>query len=161
MIYFLTGSAGKFREIKAIMPEIEQLKLDLAEIQSLSSQAVIEHKLAQAATLTQEAFFVEDTSLVFHCLNNLPGTFVKWFEQSLGLAGEADLVGRYQDHSATATTMIGYRDQEGNNHYFEGQVHGTIVSPRGGGFGWDAIFVPRGYDKTFGELGIEIKNTLS
>jgi inosine triphosphate pyrophosphatase len=161
MIYFITGSSGKFREAKAIMPDIQQLKLDLDEIQSLSPQVVIEHKLSQAALHHNGPFFVEDTSLVFHCLKDLPGTYVKWFEQSLGLDGEAELVSHYDDHLATATTMIGYRSAAGKNHYFTGQVDGTIVAPRGGGFGWDAIFVPDGYEQTFGELGLAVKNTLS
>jgi len=46
---------------------------------------------------------------------------------------------------------------------FEGIVEGSIVDlPRGsGGFGYDPIFVPSGFDKTFGELPIELKNQIS
>jgi non-canonical purine NTP pyrophosphatase (RdgB/HAM1 family) len=47
-------------------------------------------------------------------------------------------------------------------HFFEGKVKGTVVSPRGAnGFGWDVIFVPEGYDKTFGEMSFEEKNRIS
>jgi XTP/dITP diphosphohydrolase len=46
---------------------------------------------------------------------------------------------------------------------FEGTVAGTIVDPPRGehGFGYDPIFVPRGFDQTFGELSAEIKNRIS
>jgi XTP/dITP diphosphohydrolase len=51
----------------------------------------------------------------------------------------------------------------GEVHYFEGRCNGNIVKvPRGaGGFGYDPIFVPEGYDQTFGELPPEVKNKLS
>ena len=48
-------------------------------------------------------------------------------------------------------------------HLFEGIVNGEIMRERSGvgGFGYDPIFRPDGYDKTFGELGADIKNTIS
>ena len=46
---------------------------------------------------------------------------------------------------------------------FKGEVPGVIVSPRGpvDSFGWDPIFQPNGFDKTFAELGSEQKNQIS
>lgn len=46
---------------------------------------------------------------------------------------------------------------------FEGIVDGEIISERRGGegFGYDPIFQPDGYDKTFAELGLDIKNKIS
>ena len=48
-------------------------------------------------------------------------------------------------------------------YFFEGIIHGTITdSPRGeGGFGYDPIFIPDGYDKTFAELPSDVKNQIS
>ena len=48
-------------------------------------------------------------------------------------------------------------------HKFEGIVNGEIIRERRGGegFGYDPIFQPEGYDKTFAELGADIKNTIS
>ena len=48
-------------------------------------------------------------------------------------------------------------------HKFEGIVNGEIISERRGGegFGYDPIFQPEGYDKTFAELGADIKNHIS
>ena len=51
----------------------------------------------------------------------------------------------------------------GEEHYFEGIVKGEIIHQKEGtnGFGYDPIFKPSGYNKTFGELSEEIKNSLS
>jgi XTP/dITP diphosphohydrolase len=48
-------------------------------------------------------------------------------------------------------------------HLFEGIVRGTIINERRGegGFGYDPIFVPEGYEHTFAQLGSEIKNSIS
>ena len=161
-LYFITGNAGKFREISAIIPGIEQLKLDLDEIQSLDPQVVIEHKLAQAASMHDGQFIVEDTSLIFGCIKPLPGTMIKWFEESLGAAGMSDLVLRYPDRSAVAQITIGYRDGQGQTHFFAAQYSGEVVSPRGdNGFGWDPMFVAEGQAKTNAELTTEQKNVFS
>ena len=52
---------------------------------------------------------------------------------------------------------------DGKTYYFEGIVNGTIVEERKGtdGFGYDPIFIPEGYTKTFAELGVDIKNQIS
>lgn len=51
----------------------------------------------------------------------------------------------------------------GQQHFFHGKVDGCIISERrgDGGFGYDPVFVPEGYDKTFAELGNEVKNGMS
>lgn len=51
----------------------------------------------------------------------------------------------------------------GETHFFDGEVRGCITTEeRGeGGFGYDSMFVPEGYDKTFAELGEDIKNKIS
>lgn len=162
MLYFVTGSAGKFREISALIPEIKQLTLDLDEIQNLDPHLVIAHKLEQAAQVHDGEFIVEDTSLCLDVLGGLPGTYIKWFEQAIGLAGLGELAMKYPDQSAAARTVIGYRDQAGQRHFFTGELRGRLVLPRGkGGFGWDSIFVPEGYNQTFSELGPEKKSEMS
>ena len=161
-LYFLTGNAGKFREIQAIIPEVERLQLDLEELQSLDPKVVIEHKLAQAAKQHHGEFIVEDTSLELACLNGLPGTYIKWFENAIGIDGIAGLALKYDDRTVVARVTIGYRDARGQNHFFEGDCTGDIVESRGDkAFGWNPIFQPRGYDRTFGEMTLEEKNRIS
>lgn len=52
---------------------------------------------------------------------------------------------------------------DGEAHFFEGRVDGTIIeSPRGGeGFGYDPVFVPDGFSETFAEMSAEQKNKIS
>lgn len=52
---------------------------------------------------------------------------------------------------------------DGKAHYFEGEVSGRIIEERHGaqGFGYDPVFVPDGFDKTFAELELEEKNRIS
>jgi inosine triphosphate pyrophosphatase len=161
ILYFITGNAGKFTEISALIPNVRQLKLQLDEIQSLDPQVVIARKLEQAAKIQEGSFIVEDTSLSFNCLRGLPGPFITWFEATIGIDGLAALAGRYDDHRATAITTIGYRDHHGSTYYFKGSISGTIVPPAGTGFGWDPIFMPDGYDASFGVLGKVVKNKIS
>lgn len=162
-IAFVTGNAGKFGEVAALIPNLVQLKLELEELQGLDPRPIIEHKLNQAAQQHPGPLMVEDTSLGFDCLGGLPGVLIKWFEHSMDNAALANLVHRYDDHSATARCTIGYRDEQGNIAYFTGEVQGTIVPPRGtlNPYGWNNIFQPHGYSTTFAEMTIEAKNAVS
>ena len=162
MLYFITGNSGKFREIQAVIPEVQQLKLGVDEVQSLDPQVVIEHKLAQAASQQAGEFIVEDTSVILHCITPLPGTLIKWFEEGMGIARVADLVHRYDDHRATVRTTLGYRNAAGDTRYFAAEYRGTIVSPRGSnGFGFDPVFIAEGQTKTNAELTSTEKNAFS
>lgn len=159
---FITGNAGKFREIADIIPNLTQHPLDLDEIQSLNARTVIGHKLTQAAALYTGAFIVEDTSLELHCLGGYPGTMIKWLEQSIGTEGIADLVLRYDNHRATAITTIGYRGDNGEEWYATGRTEGTIVAPTiSDSFGWNSIFMPTGASTTFAGMSIAEKNNFS
>jgi XTP/dITP diphosphohydrolase len=78
-----------------------------------------------------------------------------------------------QPRSVSSQTEIKSRDEwsvatqtmenEMEVHYFEGIVEGEIINVRRGteGFGYDSVFVPAGYDKTFAEMSMEEKNALS
>ena len=149
-LYFITGSKNKFEEIQSIIPNIEQLDLSLPEIQSIDAEEIIKAKLQEALKHKDAEFIVEDTSLYFDELNGLPGPLIKWFMKTIGNQGLPKLV---TNKSAKAKTIIGYAKNPENIHFFEGVINGQIVEPKGEtNFGWDPIFQPVGYDKTFAEL---------
>lgn len=162
MIYFITGNKNKLAEIHAVLPEVEQLEIDLPEIQEIDAQKIIQAKLVEALNHQKGEFIVEDTSLHLDCLNGLPGPLIKWFLQTIGNQGLAELAEKLGNDRAEAVTMIGYAKSQNQMQFFEGRVKGKIVNPRGETkFGWDPIFIPDGFDKTFAELGIEEKNKIS
>ncbi|NMB66726.1 non-canonical purine NTP pyrophosphatase [Candidatus Woesearchaeota archaeon] len=161
-LYFITGNKGKFEEVKCILPNVEQLDLDLPEIQDIDGKKIIKAKLLEALKHKKEELIVEDTSLYFNCLNGLPGPLIKWFMKAIGNEGLFNLVERFGNFKAEAKTIIGYAKNEKEIHYFEGSIKGTIVFPKGKlGFGWDSIFQPIGYSKSFAELTSEEKNEIS
>jgi len=161
-IYFITGNKSKFAEGKSVLPELEQFEIDLPEIQEFDARLIIKAKLREAFQHHQGEFIVEDTSLYLECLNGLPGPLIKWFLQTIGNTGLADLVDRFKNSKATARTLIGYAKSSNEVYFFEGKIDGHIVSPQGeAGFGWDSIFQPTGHEKTFKEMGIEEKNKIS
>lgn len=160
-LYFITGNQEKLKEVKAMVPEVEGIDLDLPEIQELDPMKIITGKLKEATKEREGEFFVEDTSLYFECLNGLPGPLIKWFLQSLGTRGIYELVSKYDNHKAVAKNVIGYSDGK-DIHFFVGEIKGKIVKPRGKtNFGWDSIFRPDGFEKTFAEMSQEEKNKIS
>jgi len=160
-IYFITGNENKLREAKAIMPEIQGLNLDLLEIQDIDPYKIIKHKVEEAKKQVQEKFIVEDVSFYLEATNGLPGPLIKWFLKTVGVEGLVKIAKTYENHKAQARCIIGYFDGK-ETKYFEGIVNGKITEPKGNnGFGFDVIFVPEGYDKTYSEMDEEEKNKLS
>jgi len=160
-LYFITGNKGKLAEVQNILGNVEALNIDLLEIQSLDAHEIIKAKLEEAKKHHDGDFIVEDTSLYFESMKGLPGPFIKWFMKTVGNDGLYKIAQVFGNFNAEAKTVIGYSDSEGKVSFFEGSIRGTIVSPRGEGFGWDPIFQPDGYTKTFGELTAEEKNSIS
>lgn len=145
---FITGNANKaeyFEKYAGI--EIDHIKLDQDEIQSLDLVEVVTHKAQQAYDQLQKPVFVEDVSLEFTAMGKLPGTFIKFFIEEIGLEKICRMLDSFDDRSATGRTAYAYCDQSGVK-VFEGSIDGIIPQyPMGeSGFGWDPIFVPDGYD---------------
>jgi len=162
MIYFITGNKNKFAEVKAILPEVKQLDIDLPEIQEIDAKEIIKEKLLEALKHKKGEFIVEDTSLYLDCLNGLPGPLIKWFLQTIGNDGLANLADKLGNDKAVAKTIIGYAKNSEKIYFFEGVIQGKIVRPKGdSNFGWDPIFLPDGHKKTFAEMSREEKNKIS
>ena len=158
MITFITGSAGKWEEVFALLGDVVRQKdLDLPEIQSLDVKEVIGAKLVEARkVITQGAILVDDSGYYFHALGRLPGVFSKFFYEELGLEGNVSLLEKLGDNHVTAYTQLGYMNEQGVISYFEGVVECTFVAPRGtNGFGFDPVFLPDGSDKTMAEMNDE------
>ncbi len=156
---FVTGNKNKVKEFENILNvKIKQADFNLEEIQAVEAGKVVEHKTREAFERAGEPVITEDTALYFNAWNGLPGALAKFFGDKLGWQGLADLLG--EDRGAAAETVIGFFD--GKKYIsFSGRIKGFIAKKASGnkGFGWDAIFIPDGFDKTFSEM--EDKNSFS
>ena len=160
-LLFLTGNKNKLSEAKDIMGDkfqIENKKVDLPEIQSTSVEEVITEKLKEAYKIVKKPVFCEDTGFHIKNMNNFPGALIKFYSEHLGNKGITKFNG---GSKAYAETVIGYHDGK-KIHFFKGKIDGTIPKkPKGKGFGWDPIFIPKGYNKSFAEISQEEKNKIS
>lgn len=175
-ITFVTGNANKLREVTAILCnntgndgiptvgkfKITNKKIDLDEIQG-SIEDVTKHKAKQAAEIVNGPVLVEDTCLGFNAYNNLPGPYIKWFVNSIGLDGLVKMLNGFDDKSANAITTFGFCEGPGKEVLlFQGITTGQIVKSTGPtDFGWDSIFKPDGFETTYAEMKGEAKNKIS
>ena len=111
--------------------------------------------------------FADDTGLEVAALDGEPGVYSARYAGGAGhdsLANMKKLLSRMEgvtDRRARFRTVIALI-LDGEVHEFEGIVRGTIATePHGdGGFGYDPVFIPEGYDRTFAELS-DVKNHIS
>ena len=151
---FITGNAGKAHQLELWLGRgVPHHKLDLVEIQSLDLREVVTEKVQEAYRQLRQPVLIEDVALTFHALGHLPGTLIKWFLAELGAEGVCQLMDGYSDRSATAEIIYGLHDGA-VVHYFHGRAPGRVAEqPRGRhGFGWNAVFIPEGSDKTYAEM---------
>ena len=162
MFKIITHNRNKYEEMKKIIPELEMLDMEYPEIQADSIEEVIDFALDYLSERIDGNFIIDDSGLFIHTLNNFPGVYSAYVFKTIGNEGILRLMEGKGDRSATFKTVIGLR-VEGQNFKFIGLCHGSISHvPRGNnGFGYDPIFIPEGYDKTFAEMSTEEKNRVS
>lgn len=166
-IYFATSNENKVSELAKTLGEhyeVERLAVDLPEVQSLNLHEIIEAKLSHAKELFPDrSLIVEDTSLEIDALGGLPGAFVKFFEQLVDDQGIYEMARGRQPTGkliGRAKVAIGLIHDDSIN-FFDGEIEGEVVKQQGEGWGFDRIFIPDGYDKRFGALGMEVKSAIS
>ena len=173
-IVFATNNAHKLQEVSEILEDkiqIMNLKDIHCEEEIPETSDTIEGNAYQKANYIYEHYhvdcFADDTGLEVEALNGAPGVYSARYAgpQHNSKDNIRKLLSDMQDienrnaQFRTAIVLI----LDGKMHLFEGTIKGTIIrSERGsGGFGYDSVFVPDGFEKTFAELGEEIKNKIS
>lgn len=173
-LLFVTHNAHKSEEVKAIVGNNFEV-MNLSEINFFdeipeTGNTFKENALQKAKFLHNRLgcnCFADDTGLEVDALNGEPGVY------SARYAGEPsntqrnieklleNLKGK-ENRKAQFTTVIAVI-LNNETHFFEGAISGQIIdNQRGeGGFGYDSVFIPDGYDKTFAELPAEVKNSIS
>lgn len=152
-LVFITGNEHKAEYLaKWLGIDVPHQKVDVDEIQSLDLREVVEHKARTAYTIVGKPVLVEDIALTFAAMGRLPGTLIKWFLQELGIDGTCRVGNAYEDKRAEAAIMYGLYDGR-ELRIFEGRKTGRIApEPRGESWGWNNMFIPDGWDKTYGEM---------
>jgi len=166
-IVFVTGNAGKLREVREILAqgtpvEMESRDLDLPEIQGTTQQVATE-KCRRAAELIGGPVITEDTALCFAAMNGLPGPYIKFFLRELGHEGLNRMLDGFPTRAAWALCTFAYSAGPGTEPIlFEGRTDGKIVPARGPpNFGWDPVFEAEDTGLTYAEMETKQKNAIS
>lgn len=177
-IVFATNNKHKLDEVRNILGEGFEV-VSLAEIGCTEdipeTGSTLKENAQQKAEYIYKKYgipcFADDTGLEVEALGGEPGIYSARYA-AINNAGEG------HDSEANMTVLLQKLNgkQNRNAHFktviclflsaplfFEGIVEGKITTTRSGaeGFGYDPIFQPEGYDKTFAELGNDVKNGIS
>lgn len=177
-IVFATNNKNKLAEIRDMLGDkIEVMSLaDINCHEDIPETAdTLEGNALQKARYVFDKYgmscFADDTGLEVDALGGEPGVYSARYAGGEGHDSEANMaklmqkLGDNDNRKARFRTVIALITGNGDDgvKLFEGVAEGDIIrEKRGGeGFGYDPIFRPEGYDKTFAELGHEIKNKIS
>ena len=174
-IVFATNNKHKLEEIKDILGKDFEI-VSLAEIgcheDIPETGLTLEENARQKSTYIVEHYnhdcFADDTGLEVDALNGEPGVHSARYAEGTDHDSEANMrkllskMSNVKDRTARFRTVISLIIN-GVEHQFEGRVEGRIATEKHGkeGFGYDPLFIPEGYDKSFAELGEEVKNQIS
>lgn len=173
-LIFATNNLNKLNEVKSLIPSHIEL-LSLADISfnqdipetadTIEGNASLKSKAIYDITHTN--VFSDDSGLLVDALNGAPGVYSARYagEQKNDEDNLQKLLRELTDnenrnaHFKTVMSLI----IDGKEYLFEGKVNGSIINEKRGsnGFGYDPIFVPDGYNKTFAEMTKEEKSSIS
>lgn len=173
-LVFASNNPNKIKEIQLLLPNIIQI-LSLEDIGCLEeipeTAPTIEGNAIQKANYVTEKYgyscFADDTGLEVEALNGEPGIYSARYAGNQRDANDnmdkllLNLADK-NNRKAQFKTII-CLNLNGKQHLFEGIVKGSIISKKKGteGFGYDPIFIPNGYNKTFAEMPIQEKSKIS
>ncbi len=171
---FATNNPHKLDEIRKIgegrLRILSLADIDCHEEIEETGNTLEENALIKARFIKEKYgydCFADDTGLEVDALKGAPGVY------SARYAGEGCSFTDNMDKLLTALQGIENRTAQfrtvialvlnGKEYLFDGVIKGKIIEEKQGstGFGYDPIFMPDGYDKTFAELGNEVKNSIS
>ena len=184
-IVFATNNKNKLSEIREILGSGFEV-MSLAEIGCHedipeTGDTLLDNAVQKARYVFEKYgydCFADDTGLEVDALDGEPGVHSARYAEGTDHDSNANMdkllrkLGDETRRTARFRTVIALlqKQQSGESagegsvlHIFEGKVEGSIIKEKRGaeGFGYDPIFMPEGYDKTFAELGLDMKNQIS
>ncbi len=173
-----TGNSHKTQEIQAILGNgynVSDLSAhpDLPTVEETGT-TFLENATLKAVEISEQVpglILSDDSGLEVDALNGEPGVYSSRYagEDSNDAANNAKLLKELGTHtepderSARFRCVIVLAEAGQVLAHFDGTVEGTIMHELqgDGGFGYDPLFVPQGFEKSFAELGEQVKNGLS
>ena len=185
-LVFASNNDHKLSEVRQIMPpsvevlslrdigfeaEIDETGSTLEANSRIKAETVSDWISGKRSSLSDiDGVFADDTGLEIDALHGAPGVYTaRWAGEPAANRAKAlrELDGNENRgcQFRTVITLIRFSadGEQPSVSQVEGVVRGRIATAEygEGGFGYDPVFIPEGYDKTFGELPAEIKNTIS
>ena len=186
-IILATNNEHKLSEIRSIFDkDIEVLSMKDVGIDTdieENGETIFENSRIKAVYVTTElkkknfpfpyTVISDDTGLMVEALNGEPGVYSARYAGGEGHDSEANMqlllknLNGCKNRKAYFSTIVTLIEERASflSHmmFFEGRVDGTILKEKHGteGFGYDPIFQPDGYDCSFAEMGIDLKNKIS
>ena len=112
--------------------------------------------------------FADDTGLEVEALDGAPGAYSARYAGGEGHDAQANMLKLLHELEGKENRKAQFRTAislilDGKEYLFEGVIKGEIIREKRGdsGFGYDPVFKPEGYERTFAELGNDIKNKIS
>lgn len=173
-LVFATNNKHKIREITDLLDDNFRIlglaDLDITEDIPEEAETLEENALFKARYVHERSglnVFADDTGLEVTALGGAPGVYsARYAEEGKSFDDNIEkLLGAMQgadERSARFRTVIALI-LDGSEYLFEGTVEGEITRDRRGtgGFGYDPVFLPSGHDRTFAEIPLSEKNTIS
>ena len=174
-LVFATNNAHKLEEVAAILGD----QVELLSLNDISCQTDIPEtaETLEGNALLKSAYiyknyhldcFADDTGLEVEALNGAPGVYSARYAGGEGHDAQANMLKLLHELEGKENRKAQFRTAislilDGKEYLFEGVIKGEIIKEKRGdsGFGYDPIFKPEGYDRTFAELGNDIKNQIS
>ena len=173
-IIFASGNEHKVREIKSLLGNSFSL-LSLTDV-NITEDIPEEEPTLEGNALSKARYvfhrtgmnvFADDTGLEVESLSGLPGVHSARFagenkDSAANIEKLLLLLGKSEKRNARFRTVIALILDK-KEYLFEGVVEGRIINEKTGteGFGYDPVFVPAGKNKTFAEMSLAEKNTVS
>ena len=163
----VTSNDGKIKEFKQAFEKTPvfptKVSVPYPEVQASSLEEVVDFGLDNLKDKIQPPFIIDDAGVFVDGLEGFPGVYSRYVYDTIGLQGILKQMENLEDRQASFKCVLGLLLEDGTTHKFVGEGKCRIIHEmRGdGGFGYDPIFIPDGFDRTFAELPPEEKNEIS
>ena len=143
--------------------ELEHIRTTYPEIQADTLEETIVPGLEWLMERHKRPLMIDDSGLFIDALKGFPGVYSSYVFKTVGCDGILRLMHDVKDRGARFECCIGFLKPGSEPHISKGVARGTIPTKKAGarGFGYDPIFVPTGYSKTYAQLEVADKNRIS